>query len=156
MAAGTLIGHSIGAADIARAKKIARTNLAVLFGSLAFCGAIVFWNATYIVQIFVPGHPDLVRDAANFLRIVAPFFALSGIQIALIGVFRGAGDMVAAMALAVCAVWLFELPIAYALTRFTSLGTYGIWWAYPIADFLAASVGIVLYLRRKWYSQNLI
>lgn len=155
MATSTLVGHNIGAGDPARAIAVARLSVVVSFAGLCVCGALMYFFAEPLVRFFVPDDPQLVREGAQFVRIVAPFFGFIGVQLALIGVFRGAGDMITAMTLALVAVWVFQVPIAYLLSRDAALGMIGIWWALPAADLLAGSLAAVVFMRSSWHDRRL-
>jgi len=79
-----------------------------------------------------------------------------GAQFALIGVFRAAGSMMVSMMLTVVSQWVLQLPIAYVLSKHTSLGVDGIYWSLPIATVLIFFVTITVFAKGGWRKKRLI
>jgi Na+-driven multidrug efflux pump len=100
MATSALVGQNIGAGQIERAGAIAHLSALVAFVSLTGLGTIVFASAFSLVRFFVPGDDTVILAGGTFLRIVSLSFGFMGLQLALTGVFRASGNMLAAMMLA--------------------------------------------------------
>ena len=83
----------------------------------------------------------------NFIRIIALSFGFTGVQFALVGVFRAAGNMKTTMVLSLISQWVLQLPLAYLLSGHTSLGIDGIWWAFPATNIITAVITIVWFMR---------
>jgi len=155
MAASTMVGHSIGAGDLARARRITRVSAWTGLLLLGSAGLLVAASAAAIVRFFVPQDPALVVAGAQTLRWMALSFGFSGVQLALAGTFRGAGDTLATMGLAAIGVWGVLLPIAWLLSAQPDLGVRGIWIAYPIAGAINLLLAL-LYLRYgRWQRMRL-
>ena len=150
MATSALVGQNIGAGQVDRADAIARLSATVALVGLSAVGVVVFVWATPLVAFFVPTDEAVVAEAAIFLRIVAPTFGFIGLQMALTGVFRAAGLMVVAMALALISQWVLQFPLAYLLSMHTALGPRGLWWAFPISNVLVTIAAIVWFLKGDW------
>lgn len=73
-----------------------------------------------------------------------------GLQFALVGVFRASGNMVVTMVITLISQWILQLPLAYILSRYTSLGIVGFWWAFPITNILTALGTVVWFMRGTW------
>src|SRR5579862_9571222 len=145
MATSTLVGQNIGAGNLARAEKVAKLSAAITFGVLTFFGILCFLFA-----------PELVRLGAVYIRVVAWSFGFIGLQFALTGVLRAAGEMIPAMVIGLVSQWLLQIPLAFILSQHTPLGVTGIWWSTPIANVLAASVAGIWFLRGSWKTRRLI
>jgi putative MATE family efflux protein len=155
MAASTLVGHSIGAGDLGRARRITRVSAWTGLLLLGSAGLLVALAAAPIVRFFVPQDPALVMAGAETLRWMALSFGFSGVQLALAGTFRGAGDTIATMALAAVGVWLVLLPLAWLLSTHLEFGARGVWIAYPIAGAINLLLAL-LYLRHgRWQRMRL-
>ena len=156
MATSTLVGQNIGAGKLERAE---RTTLVA--GLLSFFGPLVagipmFFFARQLAAFFVPESPAVIAQAATFIRIMSLAFGCIGLQHVLAGTLRGAGNTTAAMIIALVSQWVVLFPLAYILSRHTSLGARGIWWSYPIATSLSATVSLLWFLGGTWKRTKLI
>lgn len=79
-----------------------------------------------------------------------------GIQIALSGALRAAGNMVTTMTLTLASQWVIQFPLAYILSKHTSLAANGIWWAFPVTNVITALVVLAVYGRGDWKKTRLI
>ena len=150
MATSALVGQNIGAGQIDRAAAIARLSALISFTSLTAIGLVVFVLAAPIVKFFVPSDADVIAEGGAFLEIVDPSFGFIGLQLALTGVLRASGNMLATMVLALVSQWVLQFPIAYILSFHTGLGSEGIWWAFPASNTLTAAITLMWFLRGDW------
>jgi putative MATE family efflux protein len=150
MATSTVVGQNVGANANDRAEAAARIGMGAAFGALTTAGVLFFLFATPVVRLFVPDAPAVIADGSHFLRIMALTFGFIGIQVVMGGALAGAGNTLASMALSILSFWVLRLPFAVVLSRFTSLGADGIWWAFPISNVLAAAAAITWFLRGTW------
>ena len=150
MATSALVGQNIGAGNIARATEIATLSATISFTSLTVMGGIVYVGAAPIVRFFVPSDANVLAAGASFLQIVGPSFGFIGLQLALTGVFRASGNMLATMVLALVSQWVLQFPIAYVLSFHTDLGSRGIWWAFPASNVVTAAITVAWFLKGDW------
>jgi putative MATE family efflux protein len=150
MATAALVGQHIGANKIERATHIAHLSAGIAFVSLSAVGLGVYLAADGIVAFFVPGDAGVIAEGARFLRLFAPTFGFIGLQLALIGVFRAAGQMLVAMTLALVSQWVLQFPLALVLGNYTSWGLQGVWWAFPISSVLTTLGATAWFLRGDW------
>jgi Na+-driven multidrug efflux pump len=150
MATAALVGQHIGAGKIERAAHIAHLSAGIAFVSLTIVGLGVYAFAEGIVAFFVPGDAGVITEGARFLRIFGPSFGFIGLQLALIGVFRAAGQMLVAMTLALVSQWVLQFPLAYVLGTHTVYGLDGLWWAFPISAVLTTGGAVFFFLRGDW------
>ena len=155
MATSTLVGQNIGAGNISRAEKTARLSALVTFIALSLLGLVCSLLATPIVRFFVPQSPQVIAEGAHLLRIVSWSFGFVGLQFALLGVLRAAGEMLAAMTTSLVSQWLLSLPLAYLLSKHTALGADGLWWALPLSNIVTACIAGALFLWGPWKTRKL-
>jgi putative MATE family efflux protein len=155
MATSTLVGQNIGAGNMKRAADIARLSALIAFGALSVIGIVVFAFAPLFIAIFIPGDPAVIAAGSVFIRTVALTFGFMGMQLALTGVFRAAGNMVATMILALVSQWVLQFPLAYVLSKHTTMGSRGIWWAFPISNVIIALITFVWFLKGDWQRASL-
>ena len=156
IAVSALAGQNIGAGNIERAGRIAELGAWLGFGTLTVFGLIVFLLARPLVTFFVPNDPDVITEGALYLRTMALTWGFLGAQFALIGVFRAAGSMVLSMMLTFVSQWVVQLPIAYGLSKHTSLGIDGIYWSVPISTVIIFFVTLAVYAKGSWRKKRLI
>jgi Na+-driven multidrug efflux pump len=66
--------------------------------------------------------------------------------------FNGAGDTRTPMLINVVCFWLWEIPIAFALSRPLGLGPTGIFFAIASAFSLVAVLGVTMFRKGRWKS----
>ncbi len=155
MAVAALVGQNIGAGKLERAKQIVRLGAVTSFSVLSVMSALVWLFAPYIVRFFITEADAQVTDlAVSYIHVLALSFGLIGLQMAFFGVFRAVGVPSVALLLTVFSQLLL-FPIAYGLSRYTSLGIAGIWWATPISNVITCAIAFWWYQRGSWERRRL-
>lgn len=150
IATTSLVGQNIGARKIKRAEQVADLSNKIAFFGLTGLGIILFIVAEPLTAFFIPNDPDVIRDGALFIKIMAPSFGLLGVQQVMNGTFNGAGFTKASMLISIMSLWVVRFPLAYVLSYNTSLGYEGIWWSFPISNLIAAIAGYVYFKMGYW------
>jgi putative MATE family efflux protein len=156
MATSTLVGQNIGAGNLARAQEVARLASIITFVTLSVVGLLCFIFSTQIVAFFVPTDADVIREGANFIRIISWSFGFIGLQFALMGVLRASGSTFAAMVISLVSQWVVQFPLAVILSQRTSLHADGLWWSSPIANIITALVAGIWFARGDWKKGRLV
>jgi Na+-driven multidrug efflux pump len=60
------------------------------------------------------------------------------------------------MMLTVVSTWMLQLPVAYILSKHTSLGVDGIYWSLPISSVLIFFITVVVFAKSGWRKKRLI
>ena len=149
MAAGVLAGQNLGARQPERAERSGWLGTALVEGFAFLCCAVILLWAEFIVDVFSTD-PQLVPVAATFLRIGTAGYALMGLSGVLQQCITGAGDTVLPMALSLGVVWLVQIPLAWALPKYTGLGVYGVRWAIAAGAVLGALAYVVYFRTGRW------
>lgn len=155
MATSTLVGQNMGAGKINRTEKISKVSAGLSFGFLSILGVFIFLFAYQICRFFVPSDPALVEISAQYVRIMALSFGFIGVQQTLSGVFRGSGNTLISMVLAIVSLWILRFPLAYILSYHTSLSFSGIWWSFPIANIAATIIALIWFFRGSWKKKRI-
>lgn len=155
-ASSALIGQNIGAQRIDRAERTAWLSAAIGFVLLSLVGVVTFVFARPIVTLFVPDAPAVIETGSLFVRITALAYGVVGAQIVLTGAFRGSGNTLVAMAIALVSQWMLQFPLAWLLAERSGLGATGIWIAYPIQNVLTALIVVIWFARGSWKHRNVI
>lgn len=155
MATATLVGQNMGAGKIDRAAKIAKVSAWSGFGFLSILGIIIFFLAEQLCKFFIPGDPAVIVMSAEYVRIMALSFGFIGVQQTLSGAFRGSGNTFVAMILAIVSLWVLRFPLAYILSKHTTLSYNGIWWSFPVANVIATLIGLIWFSRGTWKKKRI-
>jgi len=153
MATSTLVGQNIGAKKPERVKKTIKLSLKIAFFVMSFFGILFFVFAADIARFFIPNDPEAIQESAVFIKHIAVSFGFMGILIVLVGAFRGAGLTKISMLLTLFSVWILRFPLAFVLSKYTSLGLRGIWISYPLTNIITALVGLFILLRYHWLTK---
>jgi putative MATE family efflux protein len=156
MATSTLVGQNIGAGNMVRAEKVARLAAVITFTALSAVGLVCYFFATQIVRLFVPEDADVIREGAVFIRTVAWSFGFIGLQFALMGVLRAAGNTLAAMLISLVSQWVVQFPLAYILSEHTALRSHGLWWAFPVSNLTTSLIAGIWFARGDWKKHRLV
>ena len=155
MAVSTLVGQNIGAGNIKRAADIGRLGAWLGFWILTGIGIIVFIFAPQLIGFFIPGDAAVIASGATFLRVIALSWGFTGVQFSLTGVFRASGNIMATMVLGLVSQWVLQFPLAYILSKHTSLGVNGLWWSFAATNIITALIIMAWYAKGDWKKTKL-
>jgi putative MATE family efflux protein len=148
-AAATLVGQSLGAGNPARGERAvwrAATYNLIFLGSV---GLLLMLGPELILRLFT-SNPVVVAEGARCLRIVAAGYPLYAFAMVVTQAFNGAGNSKTPTRINLGCFWLFEIPLAFLLTRALGVGSWGAYLAIPLAFSAMAISSVVLFRRGKW------
>lgn len=152
-AAATMVGQALGAGKPDRADAsvwvASRYNLAFL----ASLGILFVAFSPAIVGVF-GDDPAVTWVASRALRIVALGFPLYAFGMVLTQAFNGAGDTWTPTWLNLVVFWLFEIPLAWLLSRRLGMGPDGAFWAITVAFSLLAGAAALAWRRGRWRTRT--
>jgi putative MATE family efflux protein len=148
-AAATLVGQNLGAKQPDRAAR--SVWLAGFYNMcvLGIVGLIFVLAARPIVGLFTHD-PEIVPWAVRCLRIVSAGFVFYAWGMVLSNAFNGAGDTWTPTWLNLVCFWLFEVPLAWYLSRIPSIGPDGVFASVAVAFSIFAALSAWLFKRGKW------
>ena len=148
----TAVGQNLGAAKIERAKRSVLLSSEVIAVALMVLSVLAFLFARPIVAIFVAGPQaeTVIEVGASYLRIIGPTFLFLGVFRVINGAFKGSGNTGTSMGLSILSLWVFRLPVAYALLIRLDMGAIGVWYAIACSNVASAAVAGAWFLRGTW------
>lgn len=155
MAVSTLVGQNIGAGNIDRAARVTQLGTLLGFATLTVIGVIAWFAAPQLVSFFIPGDADVIAEGAGFIRIMCLAWGGIGIQLCIVSAFRASGNMLIAMIIAMVSQWIIQFPLAYVLSKHTTLGAQGLWWSFPVTNIAVALISICWFARGSWKNGRL-
>jgi len=148
-AAGVLAGQNLGAKQPERAVRTGWLGSGLLtIMMLVLSVAILLW-AEYVIGIF-SSNPELITLGSTFIRIAAAGYLFMGVTSSLQQCISGAGDTFPPMLITLLNLWLIQVPLAFWLSRHTSLAVYGVRWAMA-SGVITAAIAYVIYYRKGWW-----
>jgi putative MATE family efflux protein len=148
-AAATLVGQNLGARKPYRAERsvyIAGLYNMIFLGSV---GTVFLILAEPLIHLFT-SDPAIVPVGAQCLRTISYGFLFYAWGMVVTQAFNGAGDTFTPTLINLFCFWLWEIPLAYVLSRRLGFGPRGVFWAITIAFCTLAVVSLALFRRGKW------
>lgn len=148
-AAATMVGQNLGAKQIDRAEDSVFTTAKYNVIFMAIIMVITLLFASYVISFFTN---DVIvqRIAVEALQTMSLGYIFYGIGMVLINTFNGAGDTWTPTYINFFGFWLFQIPLAYVLSKHFKMGPTGVFMAIPIAETAITLTSIVLYKKGKW------
>ncbi|MCY7539832.1 MATE family efflux transporter [Bacillus pumilus] len=125
----------IGAGNINRLKDVIKIGLGLNFAIGGFIIIIVYLFAPQILSIFLTDSKTI--DIAFSLVVITLWsYLIFGTAQIVAATMRASGTVLWPTIFSICSIWLVEVPVAYVLSHYTTLGIKGIWIGYPAAFFV--------------------
>jgi Na+-driven multidrug efflux pump len=102
-----------------------------------------------LVSVFTQD-PAVSRYAVACLRTVALGFLFYAYGMVITQSLNGAGDTWTPTWINLFIFWLFEIPLAYALSIWLGIGPQGVFWSMTIAFSALAVVSALVFRRGRW------
>jgi putative MATE family efflux protein len=148
-AAATMVGQALGAKDPDRAE---RAVWKAGFYNMIFLGVVGLLFIFFAPQIiwFFTDDPNVSHYGVDCLRIVAYGFLFYAYGMVLGQSFNGAGDTWTPTIINLFVFWLWEIPLAYALSVWAGMGPRGVFVAMMVAFSTLAVVSAAVFRRGRW------
>ncbi|MFC1703179.1 MATE family efflux transporter [Candidatus Omnitrophota bacterium] len=152
--AATLVGQNIGAKQLDKAKRSALTAVGIGLIMMVVLGVLFYIFAENILRFF-DSTPEVIAIGKTFFRITVLFYCFIAFGVVLNRALVGAGDTLVPMIITFVSLWVIQIPLAFFLSKYTSLGLLGVWWAIAVS-YLANGGGILLwFLTGHWKKKHL-
>lgn len=141
-----VVGYNYGAKLYGRVMK--SVKYAIVSATL-LCTS--YWLLFELTPKFMLGlfsnDPELISSGAGIFRILVILLPVIGFQVIGAGVFQALGKAGTALFLSVSRQILFLVPLTLLLPHLIRPSLNGVWFAFPAADFLAATVTSLFFYR---------
>jgi putative MATE family efflux protein len=148
-AAATLVGQNLGAKKPDRAER--SVWIAALYNMIFLGGVGVLFVlfARPLIGLFSKD-PSITPYGVDCLRIISYGFLFYAFGMVMTQAFNGAGDTWTPTRINFFIFWLWEIPLAYWLSRRAGMGPRGVFVAIAIAFSALAVVSVTIFRRGKW------
>lgn len=148
-AASTLVGQNMGANEMMRAEQSVMKTVKYNVIFMLIVSLIFLFMGNFLVGFFT--QETAIKDfAKNALQIMSIGFIFYGIGMVMINAFNGAGDTWTPTWVNLFGFWLFQIPLAYFLSKYLDMGPKGVFISIPAAETLITIVAFILFKKGKW------
>lgn len=153
IAVSVFAAQSIGRNELGRLKEVIRVGIVLnyIIGSILIL--LVYGFAKDILSWFITSE-STIAIAHSLLMIILWSFLVFGHSQIIVATMRASGTVLWPTLFGIISVWGVEVPVAYYLSHFSSLGIKGIWIGYPAA-FLVSLVIQYSYYRLVWKKKKI-
>ena len=139
-----IVGYNYGAGQMERVKHALRLSItaSTLFCCLVFIVLMAF--PSQMVGLF-SNDPQLIQIGTKAVRYVILAIPLVGFQVIAASFFQAIGKARPALLLSMSRQFILLIPLVLILPLF--LGAYGVFWAFPWADFLAVLLTLYWFMK---------
>jgi putative MATE family efflux protein len=148
-AAATLVGQNLGAKQPERAERSVWVATKYNVAFLAAVGIVGVVFAEALIGIFTR-EPEVLAYGAAALRIISYGYPLYAVGLIVTQAFNGAGDTDTPTWMNAVCFWALQLPLAYALAEWLTLGPDGVFYAAAISESMLAVVAWLVFRRGAW------
>ena len=153
IAISVFVAQSIGSGKQSNIREITKFGLTLnyLFGGVLIVLACLLSNP--LLQIFL-NDTETIEIAQNLILISFWSYVILGHTMAISATMRASGTVLWPTIFTISSIWMIQVPAAFFLSQYTTLGIQGIWLAYPIA-FLTNLIVQFVYYQLAWKKKNL-
>ncbi len=153
-AASTLVGQNLGAKLPERAAASVMKTVQFNVWYMVLVSIIFFALADPLVSIFA-NSVEVRAVAKTAMYIMASGFVFYGVGMVLLNAFNGSGDTWTPTKINFVGFWLFQIPLAYIMAIYFSMGDVGVFWAVPIAESAITVATYFIFRKGKWKLKEL-
>ncbi len=154
MGMSAMTAQNVGAGKWDRVTRIARVG--VLY-SVLLTGSIVLLIElldTAVFGLFLPAGSAALSIASHLNRIVTGSFIFFGISVALFGVVRATGAVMAPFVILAVSLLVVRFPLAQLfLDRYQA---DAVWWSFPVSSVLSALLAALYYRYGGWRQAHML
>ncbi len=136
-----IVGYNFGARNKQRVMKTIKLSCLAAC-SIMLVGVLVFELLPNQLLALFAASDEMLKIGVPALRIIAVHFPIAAFSIILSSVFQALGKGIQSMVISFVRQLIFLLPAAWLLSLTGNINN--IWWAFPIAEFLALAVCCIL------------
>lgn len=152
-AVNSMAGQNIGANKWERVHKITFYGFIYNIIVMTALATIMFIFASFGIRLFIR-EPDAVEFGTNYLKMVAFFYPLLGINFILNGAVRAAGAMFQVLVLNIISFWILRYPLTYT---FSSIyGEKGIALGIGVSFAISSLFAFLYYQFGRWRNAKVI
>lgn len=144
-----IIGQLLGAGKMEEAKDTDRKLIFLAIASSIVMAAVIILSAPVYLQIYNTTE-DVREMAISFMYILAILMPVSAYIHAAFFTIRAGGNTMVTFLFDSSNLWLVNIPLAFCLTRYSSLPIVSVYFICQSADIIKCTVGFILVKKGIW------
>jgi putative MATE family efflux protein len=144
-----LIGHTVGAEKVERAKSTGDKSIALAVGIMTVFSLVIFVLARQVLGIFF-SHAETIEHGVNLLRIITLCLPFMGALMMIEFVHTGVGLNTPAMVINIINAWFLQVLPIFIVRQFFGGGELAIWWIMTCAAAISSCLFFAYYQRGRW------
>ncbi len=149
VAVGILMGQTLGSKNRENAKNEAYQSIVFSVFVSAVISAVYFVCALYIPRAYNID-PEVMRLATALMRLNALAMPIDAMAHASYFIIRSGGRVIETVLFDCGYEWLFTVPLAFVLSRYTSVGIIGLYAICNYSKIIKGVIGVILVKRGIW------
>jgi putative MATE family efflux protein len=150
-ATSTIIGQSLGAGMIDRAKEAAKKTTLYGMGIMILGVGVLIPFRYQVAAFFAPSDPLVIDYAADFILIMGPSVVFFTIYLAANSVAHGSGHTKPAMVMGLIRLWVLRNILAYYFGPGPlEMGVPGLWLGMAISNFITGAIALLWIFGGSW------
>lgn len=148
-AAATMIGQSLGAGDVVRARR-AGHEAARQCGFVTVTGSMAYLFGASAIYHIMTSEPGVWAVGIPALRLLALYQLPLALLVIYMSALRGAGDTRSPMVINTCGILFIRLPLGYLFGIVLNGGLMGAWSAMLVDVAVRALLAVLRYRQGRW------
>ncbi|UFJ42491.1 MATE family efflux transporter [Brevibacillus humidisoli] len=154
IAVSIFAAQSIGANQFDRLKQVIRAGILLNYAIGGVIILLVYLFSQQLLSLFLTSKETL--DIAHRLLIITLWsYLVFGHTLVIAATMRASGTVLWPTVFSILSIWCVEVPVAYVLSHYSSLGILGIWIGYPAA-FIVNLALQYSYYRLSWKKKRIV
>ncbi|MGL4362881.1 MAG: MATE family efflux transporter [Cellulosilyticaceae bacterium] len=136
-----IIGYSYGAKNKTRLMTCFKQSIIIVILMMGMGTVLFNLLPVQIIQMF-NGTEEMLAIGVSALKIISIGFIFAGISIVISTLFQAVGLGIQSLLISIIRQVVMLIPLAWILSK--SLGVVGVWWSFPIAEFVAVILSVII------------
>ena len=154
IAVSIFAAQSIGANQVDRLNQVIKIGLFLNYVLGGIVVLLTYFFSKPILNLFLT-NDSTVQIANSLLMITLWGYIILGHSFILSSTMRASGAVLWPTLISIFVIWCIEVPVAYLLSHYTSLGMKGIWVGYPAAFIVGLGLNF-LYYKFSWRKKRIV
>jgi putative MATE family efflux protein len=151
IAAATLMGQSLGAGKVRRARISHAEALRMAVGVMTVMALVFFFAPHYLMALFTHD-ADVIEKGGVFLRLVAFAQVPLAVSFVYAGSLRGTGDTIYVFIVTLVSMWGIRVALSWVAASWLHLSLYMVWGVFLIDWYFRGAAFAWRYRRRDLHS----
>ncbi|MBS7648060.1 MAG: MATE family efflux transporter [Candidatus Bathyarchaeia archaeon] len=148
-ATAIIIGQSLGAEKIERAREVAYKSSLLIFVLVALGASIIYPVKGILADVFADD-PLIIAETNLFLQTLLPTLPFFGLFMTAMSTGRGSGHTFIPTSIGIFRLWGIRVGLGYILAFLLNMGSQGAWLAIALSNIIGGIISLLWIKYGKW------